>query len=177
MGALFGISFWDIQRPLDYVWVTPGFTIAVTENGSYFFGFPSDVQFDTQDPISSAQYQELFADIDNIEIILTDEMLANTINKSNWIPGTVFIELHDEIMWTVGSFICDEEQSQIIRDLIASQDFTIGQLFFDTDTRLMFNGEEYLLCRATGNIQNTLGQPRHATLSAIDLEAINNIIS
>ena len=175
-GILFGISFTDELRPLDYIWPSPGFTIAISESGAYVFGYPSDVQFDMDDPVSMAEFEKLSADIKNIEIVMSTELLTNTINMSNWVRGTVFFELLDENWRTVGSYVCDEEQSHIVKNIVESQAYNEGQVSFRADLRIMFNGEEYFMSSATGRIQNTIGEPRNATLSAEELKTINDII-
>ena len=177
MGILFGISFTEERRPLDYNWPWPAFTIAITEKGSYLFGYPSDVQFDFGDPVSSAEYELLSEDIKNIEIVMTTEMLNNTINMSNWVRGAVFVDIINEEWQVVGSFIGDEEQSRIIKEIIRSQDYRPGHVSFHADLRIMFDGEEFILSLTTGQIENLLGAPNNGTLSTEDLQTIRDIVA
>ena len=81
-GILFGMGYTDELYPLDYSWPVPGFVVAVSEAGTYYFGKPSDVQFDHEDAVSSAEYLELFNDIKNIKIVMPVEMAENSARIS-----------------------------------------------------------------------------------------------
>jgi len=170
-GLLFEISFTDEFRPLDYIWPQPGFTVAITEHGTYVLLYPSDVQFDMDDPISSAEYMALSEDVKNIEIVMSTELLSNTINMSNWVRGVVFVSFLEDRR-EVGGVVLEAEQSRTVKDIIASLDYKIGFASFDADFRFMFDGDEYLFSSSTGMILNTLGEPRHATIPAEDLSVL-----
>jgi len=170
-GLLFGISFTGEFRPLDYIWPQPGFTVAITEHGTYVLLYPSDVQFDMDDPISSAEYMALSEDVRNIEIVMSAELLSNTINMSTWVRGVVFVSFFED--WAeVGSAVLEADQSRTLKNIIASLDYSIGYASFNADFRFMFDGDEYLFSSSTGTIMNTLGEPRHATIPAEDLSVL-----
>jgi len=172
-GVLFSIHFTDERRPMDYIWPWPGFTIAVTETGTFHLIYPSDVQFDESDPETRAEYEELSADIRNIRIIMSTEMLANTMNASNWVQGTMFID-YLENWQVVKSVVCDVEQSQIIRSIIESQDYREPGSFH-VDLRFMVDKDEYFMNSKTGEIMLAAGG-YSAVISAGDLNRIMDLL-
>jgi len=178
-GVLFGISFTNQLRPMDYVWPWPGFTIAITEEGTYHLTLPSDIQFDWGDPGSMEEYLMLSEDVMNIQIVMTAEMLASTTNASNWVQGTVFVEFMEGFD-VVRSIMCDEGQSRIIREIIAAQDYSVPWESFDADLWIMFGDEEFTLCLTTGRIANrSLSAPvprPTAILSQEDLSIVKDVL-
>jgi len=177
-GALFAVSLQDEIRPMDYSWPWPAFTIAITETGTYIFGYPSDVQYDMGDPNTGAEFESLSNDIKNIEIVMTTEILESSINMSNNIKGTVFVDYLIEDMQVAESVICDSEQSRKIIEIISRQDYSDlydydGQLGrFWTDLRIMYDGEEYFFSIVGKTIySHTLGA-KYARLSDGDIAAI-----
>jgi len=177
-GVLFAVSFWDVIRPMDYQWPWPAFTIAITENGTYIFGIPSDVQFDMSDPAIYAEFEALSDDIKNIEIVMTTEMLESSINMSNNIRGTVFVDYLHEEGQVAESLICDAEQSRKVIEIINRQNYydlynydeQLGRYW--TDLRIMYDGEEYFISITGRTIySNTLGA-KYAHLSDGDITAI-----
>ena len=81
-GDLFRIFCLEERFPMDYVFPYPGFTIAITETHTYVFNYPSDVQFDRNNPAAMTEYMELSDDIKNIEIVMNAQMLENTMNAT-----------------------------------------------------------------------------------------------
>jgi len=173
-GLLFSIHFTDERRPMDYIWPWPGFTIAVTETGTYYLCYPSDVQFDGSDPESSTEYEALSADIGNIKIIMSAEMLANTMNASNWVQGTMFVDFLED--WQiVKSVDCNVEQSQVIRSIIESQEYGAPGSF-NVDLRFMVDKDEYFMNSKTGDIMVAAGG-YSAVLSTEDLSRIMDVLN
>ena len=177
-GVLFAVSLQDEIRPMDYQWPWPAFTIAITETGTYIFGYPSDVQYDMNDPATSAEFEALSNDIKNIEIVMSTEMLESSINMSNNIKGTVFVDYLLEEMQVSESIICDAEQSQSLIEIINRQDYSdlydydrqLGRYW--SDLRFMYDGEEYFISITGRTIySHTLGA-KYAHLSDEDITAI-----
>jgi len=175
IGILFAVSFTEEIRPMDYIWPWPAHTIAITETGTYLFGYPSDVQFDQTDPVSMAEYKELSDDTKNIEIIMTAEMLNNSLNKSNWVQGTMFVDFLENNGRVAKSVICNADQSQIIKKIIKSQDYGAPGSFH-IDLRFMVDMDEYFMNSATGEIMIAAGGNR-AVMSAEDLSKIVDLLS
>lgn len=172
-GTLFTVEWTDERLPLDYAYPEPGFTIAITETRTYRLIYPSDVQVDTDNQEAWAAYDVLYADVKNIEILMTAETLANTMNASNWVQGTVFVEfINTENRETIRTVVCDAEQSRIIKDIIVSQDFNLGTDSFHTDLRIMFDSEEFYMSSTTGKIFSAHDYQNRAILSAGDLDTI-----
>jgi len=174
-GDLFRIFCIEERFPMDYVFPYPGFTIAITETHTYVFNYPSDVQFDRNNPAAMTEYMELSDDIKNIEIVMNAQMLENTMNATNWVEGTVFVDFLENWV-TIKTVVCDEEQSRIIREIIKSQDYSLERGSFFADLWFMFNGEEYLLNLTTGMIQSAGGE-NSAVLSAEDLNRIIEVLN
>ena len=177
-GVLFAVSLQDEVRPMDYQWPWPAFTIAITENGTYIFGYPSDVQYDMSDPVTSTEFEALSNEIKNIEIIMTTEMLEGSINMSNNIKGTVFVDYLLEEMHVAESIICNVEQSRMLIGIINRQEYLDlydydGQLGrYWTDLRIMYDGDEYFISIAGRTIYSHINGPNYAHLSDGDITAI-----
>jgi len=133
--------------------------------------YPSDVQVDIHNPEAWAEYDALYADINNVEIVMTAETLANTMNASNWIPGTVVVDFIENDM-TVKTVVCDESQSQIIREVIGSQNYSQTKESFRYDLWIVVNSEEYRMSSTTGMIESSNEYLGNAVLSAEDLSRI-----
>ena len=177
-GILFAVWCEEGQYPMDYIFPTPGFAIAITDTNTYIMGFPSDVQADISNPESWAEYDELSADVKNIEIVLTEDMRASTINASNWVPGTVFVTFLDD--WQITkTVICDEEKSKMIKEIMESQEYSavsgFGETGYPSDLRIMFGGEEHLMDATTGFTYSPL-TGKGATLSAEDLVKLIDLL-
>ncbi|MCL2496545.1 MAG: hypothetical protein FWF04_03925, partial [Clostridiales bacterium] len=131
-GDLFRIFCVEGLYPMDYAYPEPGFTIAITKNNTYRISYPSDVQFDTSNPELWADYDELYADVRNVEIVMTAQMLADTMNVTNWVQGTVFVQFLEK--WVLQkTVVCDAEQSRIIREIIESQDYNLEPASYFAD--------------------------------------------
>jgi len=174
-GKLFQVAWVEERYPMDYRYPEPGFTIALTETHTYRMIYPSDVQVDINNPEAWAEYDELYADIKNIEIVMTSQMLSDTLNATNWVQGTVTINFLENWV-TTKTVICNEEQSRIIREIIESQDYSLESGSYFADLWIMFNGEEYLLNLTTGMIQSAGGE-NSAVLSAEDLNRIVELLN
>ena len=170
-GVLFQIAWVEGLYPLDYSYPEPGFTIALTQTHTYRMIYPSDVQVDIHNPEAWAEYDALYADINNIEIVMTAETLANTMNKSNWVQGTVIVDFIENDM-TVETVVCDEAQSQIIREVIGSQTYRQTKESFRYDLWIMVDSEQYRMSSTTGMIESSDEYPGNAVLSAEDLSRI-----
>jgi hypothetical protein len=177
-GNLFWIEWTNERLPLDYQYPEPGFTIAITDTVTYRMIYPSDVQVDTDNPEAWAAYDVLFAEIKSIEIVMTAETLANTMNASNWVQGTVFAEFIDTESWEIIRTVdCDVESSRMIREIVEAQEFNLRWESFYTDLRIMFGGEEYYMSTASGKIFNANDYENVAILSAEDLSTILALLS
>ena len=174
-GDLFRVYCIEGRYPMDYVYPEPGFTIAITETHTYRVSYPSDVQVDINNQTALTEYDDLYADINNIDIIMNAQMLANTLNNTNWVQETVIVDFLEEWV-TTKTVICDKEQSQIIREIIESQDYSLERGSFFADLWFKFNGEEYLLNLTTGMIQSAGGE-NSAVLSIEDLNKIVDLLS
>jgi len=173
-GVLFQIAWVEELYPLDYAYPQAGFTIALTKTHTYRMIYPSDVQVDIHNPEAWAEYDVLYADINNVEIVMTAETLANTINASNWIPGTVVVDFLDEWV-TTKTVVCDEEQSRIIREIVEAQDYNLEPGSYFADLWIMFGDNNYLLNLTTGRIRSAVGGSKDAVLSAEDLSTVMDL--
>ena len=177
-GTLFYVEYDEILRPLDYEYMWPGFTIAVTENGTFYFRTPSDSQYLRSDPVSAAEYQEMSSD--DIEIVMSAQMLQTTMNSTNWIKGMVFVHYLEDIGYGATevrkSVTCDMEQSRIIREIVESQDYSLEQGSFPYDLIIMVDGQEYYLNSTTGNIRNAAEYPYGTVMSTEDLSRIMDLL-
>jgi hypothetical protein len=174
-GVLFWVTCVDGRYPLDYVYPEPGFTIAMTENSTYRFIRPSDIQVDVNAPEARAEYDRLSAEIASIEIVMTSQMLENTTNATNWVQGTVSVS-YLEAGTVTKTVDCGVAQSQRIREIVESQDYSLEQGSFPSDLLIMFNVAEYYMNSTTGSIENAGGYPYSAVLSAEDLSEIMGLI-
>ena len=174
-GVLFWVTCVDGRFPLDYIYPEPGFTIAITENSTYRFIRTSDIQVEINSPEAWAEYDRLSDEIMSIEIVMTSQMLENTTNASNWSQGTVSVS-YLEAGTVTNTVDCGVEQSQRIRAVIESQDYSLEQGSFHSDLLIMFDGAEYYLNSTTGSIENAGGYPFSAVLSTEDLEMILDLV-
>ena len=179
-GVFFWIEYIPARYPMDYVYPEPGFTIAVTETGTYRMTYTSDVQVDISNPEALAEYDDMVALIHNIEIVMTAEMLANTTNASNWVQGTAYVEFinseNHEIFKTVDY---NAEQSRIIQNIVEVQDYQLPFVSFRYDLWIMVNGREYRMDSITGNIGTTIdGDGGYcAVLSPEDLSSLMDLLN
>jgi len=178
-GVFFWIEYIPARYPMDYVYPEPGFTIAVTETGTYRMIYTSDVQVDISYPDAWAEYDEMIALKHSIEIVMSAEMLANTTNASNWVQGTAYVEFIDteshEIIKTVDYNV---QQSRVIQEIVEAQDYQLPFVSFRYDLWIMVDGREYRMNSVTGNIGTTIdGDGGYsAVLSAEDLNRIMEIL-
>jgi len=175
-GDLFRIYCIEGLYPMDYIYPEPGFTIAITQTHTYRVSYPSDVQFDPSDPELWAAYDTLYDDLKKVEIVMSAEMLANTMNASNWAQGTVFVEFLEE--WALHkTVVCDAEQSRIIREIIESQDYSLEPESYFANLWIRFSGKEYLLNLNTGMIKPPEGDSKAAVMSVEDLNRIVGLLN
>ena len=175
-GVLFQVAWVEELYPLDYTYPQAGFTIALTETHTYRMIYPSDVQVDIHNPEAWAEYDALYADINNIKIVMTAETLANTMNASNWIQGTVVVAFLDEWV-TTKTVVCDAEQSRMIREIVEAQDYNLEPGSYFADLKIMFGDNNYFLNLTTGRIRSAVGGSKDAVLSAEDLSKIMDLLS
>jgi len=173
---LFWIERVEGQYTMDIPFPERGFTIAITDDYTYVFGKVWwNVMDDIDDPIAWAEYEEMRTEIGTIEIVLTADMLANSINAANWIAGTVTVSL-SENGEKIKDIVCDNEQSKAIRAIIEQRNYIdegppvyppdedwteeyIEQRQQETDALnagltiwVMVNGVDYFLNANTGGI-------------------------
>ena len=179
-GVFFWVEYTPERLPMDYVYPYPGFTIAVTETGTYRMTYTSDVQADLDDPASSAEYFTLSAEIKDIKIILSSETLASTTNASNWVQGTAYVEFiklgtHESI----GTADYNAAQSQIIREIVESQDYQLPRVSFWSDLYIMVDGREFWVNSVTGDINTSINGDGNycAKLSAEDLSRLMDTVN
>jgi hypothetical protein len=175
-GVLFQVVCLEGRYPMDYFYPEPGFTIAITETSTYRFIYPSDIQVDINNEVAWAEYDEMSAEIKTINVVMNAQMLASTMNVTNWVKGTVFVSFlnNGEVTKTVD---CDAMQSQKIKETIKAQDYSLEQGSFPADLLVAFDGQEYYMNSATGSIENAAGHPYSAVLSAEDLNSIMDLLS
>ena len=176
-GDLFRVFCLNERFPMDYVFPYPGFTISITDTNTYVLSFPSDVQFNPEDSEATADYMKLSADVSDVEIVMSAEMLENTMNASNWVAGTVFVHFLEEygeggISETV---VCDAEQSEMITQIVTTQDYGEPRSFY-TDLWIVAGKNEYFLNSATRDIMIAAGG-YSAALSPEDLQKIMSLWS
>jgi len=179
-GYFFWVDYYEGQYPLDYIYPEPGFTIAITETRTYRMRYTSDIQANIDDPESWAEYWEMEAERRSIEIVITTELLENTMNASNWVQGTVFIEALRDDWQGARTFVFGEDQSKEIRGIFSLLDYSdvhgFDQTGYPRDLRIMFSGEEYVMNITTGFIYNA-NTGQGAALSAKDLSRIMDLLS
>ena len=125
----------------------------------------------------TAKYLELSDSVGYVEVILSEQLLANSINATNWVEGTVFVYVIDdpESGRPPDTTICDPEQSRIITDMLRTQEY--GQWrSFPTDLWVVIGDEQYYLSSATGEILRTGAEEGSATLSADALQQFLHVI-
>ena len=210
-----GLLFWiernaDAVVPLDYLdnfEPRRGFIVAIAETYTYAFGIPWwDMEIDAGDSAALAEYEELRGGIESIEIVMTADMLANSMNASNWIQGTVVFSLAENGE-TIKEIICDREQSKIVREIVEAREYLdegppvyppdeewteeyieqrqkeIDAFFAGLSMRIMVNGEVYTLSTSTGGIWKLKRIPdgnyymHGEELSAEELGAIMDLLS
>jgi len=98
----------------------------------------------------------------------------NSTNTSNWVQGTVVVSFYEEQEITK-TVTCDEEQSQIIRGIIESQNYGEPESFY-VDLQIMFNGENYYMDSISGRIMVAAGG-YSAVLSTTDLNRIMDLLN
>jgi hypothetical protein len=209
-----GLLFW-IERapeilPLDYFDnfdPSRGFIIATTENHTYAFAKPwKDIETDTDDPAALAEYEELRNEIESIEIAMTADMLANSVNETNWKQGTAVISLAENGE-PIKDVVCDNEQSKLIGEIVEARDYLdegppvypsdedwteefieqrqqeIEAFLTGISMRIMVNGRTYGLSTNTGGIwklkriQNGNYRMAGEDLSAEELKTIMDLLS
>ena len=171
-GDLFRIFCLEGRYPMDYTYPAPGFTIALTETNTYVFNYPSDVQYDSSDPEAVRRYMELYDGVKNVEIVMSAEMLKNTMNASNWVEGTVFAHFLKDFGagGVERTVVCDAAQSETVKQIVGSQDYGEQRSFY-TDLWIVAGRDEYYLNTETGDILVAAGGSS-ATLSAEDLASL-----
>ena len=174
-GVLFKVVCLDGRYSMNYVYPEPGFTIAITETNTYRFVYPSDIQVDINVPASQTDYEALSVTIQNIDVVMNAQTLANTLNNTNWVQGTVIVDFLEEWV-TTKTVVCDEVQSKIITEIIESQDYNLERGSFFADLWFKFDGKEYLLNLTTGMIQSAEGE-NSAALSTEDINKIMDLLN
>jgi transcriptional regulator with XRE-family HTH domain len=138
-----GRLFWLEFNP---GWISPDFPFAgnlrvLAANRGYhlLLGHPSDVQWT---PDTKEEYDSLYADIDQVQVRLSDEMLASTYNETNWVPGTVSLYRIPARGKLALLRICDPETSEIIASMLENRDYGARRPDRE-DVRICRHAEEY----------------------------------
>ena len=92
--------------------------LAMAGNYSVVLSCPGDIQFTEE---TAAEYQAMYADMDKMEITLSDWMLTNTWNETNLVSGNV--SLHTIDMDGEHTVICDADASAVIRQMLESRTY------------------------------------------------------
>lgn len=146
-GVLCGIDVVDRMMTPDEPLPDSSRVLATAGSYSVLLIFPSDIQFGED---TMAEYQAMSEDRDQIKIKLSDWMLTNTWNETNWVPGTVTLRDYDQDSKTV---ICDALTSQAIREMLESRTFE------ENDTRMKTITSHGLEIQCNGRLYYLVGTP------------------
>lgn len=144
-GCLFRIVCFDGTYPMDYAFAMPGRVIATTTTKTYAILFPSDVQYPVDQPEIAEEYMELSNTTNEVQIVLTDWMRADSTNQSNWVAGTVYIHVLDENMVTVDTIVCGKADSEAIGQLLQAKTYTQNLYPSAYHFEILYDGGYYLL--------------------------------
>lgn len=175
-GVLFTVSRIGEQYPVDYEYPQPGYTIAATKENTYALLMASDMQYPPDNEAVAAEYTAMYAQISDIQVLMTDWMKAGSNNSENWQPGTVTVQLLNSEMQITDTVTCDAKDSAAIGDVIGALAFDKQPQSFLSDMMIMLDGEEYYLNSATGQIAPTAGGDKSDRLNSEQLTALVSII-
>ena len=178
-GMLFFIEKIEGSRPMDYSYPVPGYTIASVAGYTYYLGMASDVQYDPEDQKNAEEYISMYQTIGDIRIVLSDWMKENSVNRTNWEEGTVYVDLLNAWEGTLKeNVVCDSETSKKISRLIERQEFCPEWADFETppDMMLMIDGEEMWIESRTGKMNRNSDEMRGAVLSEQDRRELLSLI-
>lgn len=176
-GYLFWVTCVEGVLPLDYQFPGRGYVIASTQTHTYCLILPSDVQYDPTNKAVAEEYLQMSESVGKIQILLTDWLLQNSTNASNWVEGTVYAYYLDPYEGVViDSKVCGSAASERIVQLVRSQNFDLQDQSFYMDILLMFDGEEFYLNSSTGEICPAAG-PYSGVMSEQDLQELLQILA
>ena len=174
-GILFYVNRVDGVLPMDFEYPMPGYTIASVNGATYYLAMASDVQYDPQEEKTADEYIAMYREIEDIQILLSDWMRENSVNRTNWEDGTVYVDSLNADMETEETKVLDGESSAAVRKILESYEYADGEKSFPTDVVIMLNGSQYFLNTSTGEvIRDSLSMEDQ--LSQEDLDALNRLI-
>ena len=138
-------------------------------------GFPTDMQ---AGPKGQEEYESMCADLDAMVFTLSPEMESSTWNESNWVPGTVTVELDHLDSWS--PVICDADASAAIRTILDSRPYQAADGLPLADHVIFVDGVQYFIQNESGSVyrqDDVYGVTRRTTgLMVSELTLIRNIV-
>lgn len=175
-GHLFSIQCVEGTYPLDYqMSAAPQKVIASCGGMTYFFTWPSDVQYNPHNEAVAQEYIAMSQQIKDIRILLSDWMQENSINDANWQEGTVYVNLLSQNKVT-DTIICNSEASALLREVVLSKERTQELGSFTSDMELLLDGESWFLNSSSGQIMHAFEYPYGAVLTAEELQLVRELI-
>lgn len=114
---------------MDFSYAQPGYTIATTATHTFRLVLASDVQYDSGNAKIADEYLSLYDSIPQIKILLSDWLTDNSLNQTNWVKGTVYVQYLGEItpdgQDVVKTVVLDEAASTSISQIIKTQKYDI----------------------------------------------------
>lgn len=155
-GTLFWIECTDGQFPMDFSYAQPGYTIAATATHTYRLVLASDVQYKSGNTQIADAYLSLYDSIPQIKILLSDWLTDNSLNQTNWIKGTVYVEYLGETTSdgqdVIQTVVLDEAASASISQIIKTQEYNIADASFPVDLVFIVDGRSYYMNSRSGQV-------------------------
>lgn len=155
-GSLFWVECIDGQFPMDFSYVQPEYTIVTTATHTFRLVLASDVQYDSGNAKIADEYLSLYDSIPQIKILLSDWLTDNSLNQTNWVKGTVYVEYLGEMtpdgQDVVKTVVLDEAASTSISQIIKAQKYDIEDASFPVDLVFIVDGQSYYMNSQSGQI-------------------------
>ena len=141
---------------MDFSYVQPEYTIATTATHTFRLVLASDVQYDSGNAKIADEYLSLYDSIPQIKILLSDWLTDNSLNQTNWVKGTVYVEYLGEMtpdgQDVVKTVVLDEAASTSISQIIKTQKYDIEDASFPVDLVFIVDGQSYYMNSQSGQI-------------------------
>lgn len=89
----------------------------------------------------------MYDSIPQIKILLSDWLTDNSLNQTNWVKGTVYVQYLGEItpdgQDVVKTVVLDEAASTSISQIIKTQKYDIEDASFPVDLVFIVDGQSY----------------------------------
>ena len=150
MGRLFTVEVENGFVPLDMDYDWNARVLAAAGDYSVICSGVSDVQSTES---TQEEYNDMLRKVDEVRFDLSDWMLANTWNETNWIDGSVTLYESDGRQFT-RIVLCDETTSAVIREMLETRTFEENEQKHkdgtSIDLELLVNGRRYFMMGMNG---------------------------